>query len=631
MPSPLSSRRPWFLLPHLGGYRFRWLHSRTPLLLSFLSTHGFSIARVRLALSSFQRLRDQLVFAGPSTPGAESTRSCSGGLSSKHGVSTRPVLDSSFSKASDEFVCSFNERDHGKAGDGFPESSLRHARSDRLDRSPSLPVRRTAHALARLAAFSPSPWSSRQFRHGFAPWLTANTEHLSCGENFSCIPWASRRNFSMDAKAEKMALFRYGLIAPLVLETLPRGELMRRAREIAARHNEIPGSQRISICLDTLLLWARRYRQGGFEALAPKPRQDRGQSRTITPQLAELIERLKRENPHRTGKTLLNELALSARCDSRPISASTLYRFLHQHGLTERQLLAVPGHKKFHAEYSNHIWQSDMLFGPYIQRAGGGKMQAFLYAILDDASRLIPHAQFYGHQTLDAFLDCLRQAVAARGLPLRLYVDNGTVYRSQQLARIAASLGILITHTPPYQPEGRGKIERFFRTVREQFLANLDRSLALSLEQLNERLWAWIDHYHRTEHGGLGTTPLLRWQRDIEHVRQLPPATDLRRLFFHRLDRLVRRDSTFLLHNGFYEAPSHLAGQRIEVRFDPLDRSQVEIYFQGQAQGWVRPVDPVVNAQLSSPKAAASPAPQPSGINFVELLQQKKAPDQQKE
>jgi transposase InsO family protein len=435
----------------------------------------------------------------------------------------------------------------------------------------------------------------------------------------------------MDAKAEKMALFRYGLIAPLVLETLPRGELMRRAREIAARHYQIPGSQRISICLDTVLLWARRYRHAGFEALAPKPRQDRGQSRTITPQLAELIERLKRENPHRTGKTLLHELALSAHGDSHPISASTLYRFLHQHGLTERQLLAAPGHKKFHAEYSNHIWHSDLLFGPYVQRVGGGKMQAFLYAILDDASRLIPHAQFYGHQGLEAFLDCLRQAVAARGLPLRLYVDNGKVYRSQQLARIAASLGTLITHTPPYQPEGRGKIERFFRSVREQFLANLDRGVTLSLEQLNERLWAWIDHYHRTPHGGLGTTPLLRWQHDIEHIRQLPPATDLRRLFFHRLDRLVRRDSTFLLHNGFYEAPSHLAGQRIEVRFDPLDLSQVEIYFQGQAQGRVRPVDPVVNPQLSSTKAAASPAAEPTGINFVELLQQKKARDQQKE
>ena len=115
--------------------------------------------------------------------------------------------------------------------------------------------------------------------------------------------------------------------------------------------------------------------------------------------------------------------------------------------------------------------------------------------------------------------------------------------------------------------------------MREQFLASLDPKVLLSIEQLNERLWHWLDTvYHRREHSSLQTTPLLRWQRDIEQVRQLPPATDLGRLFFHRVDRLVRRDSTFLLQNRFFEAPSHLAGKRIEVRFDPLDLTQLEIF-----------------------------------------------------
>jgi putative transposase len=429
----------------------------------------------------------------------------------------------------------------------------------------------------------------------------------------------------MDAKAEKLALFRYGLVAPLVLEALPRGELTRRAQEIAARHYDIPDSKRISVSVDTLLDWALRYRTGGFDALAPKPRQDRGQSRALTPQLADLIERLKRENPHRTGTTLLRELALSSGQNAPGVSASTLYRFLKQRGLTERQLLVPPAHKKFEAQNSNQIWQADMLFGPYVQRPGGGKMQAFLHATLDDASRLIPHAQFYPSQGLDACLDCLRQAIAARGVPVRLYIDNAKIYRSQQLARIAASLGTLIVHTPPYQPEGRGKIERYFRTLRDQFLTNLDPKRSLSMEELNDRLWTWIETaYHRAEHSALGSTPLVRWQRDIEHVRQLPPATDLRRLFFYRLDRLVRRDCTFLLHNRFYEAPPHLPGETIEVRFDPLDNAEVEIYFEGKPQGTARLVDPVINAQLPSPKRTVKAEPEPTGINFVELLQRKK-------
>jgi putative transposase len=428
----------------------------------------------------------------------------------------------------------------------------------------------------------------------------------------------------MDARAEKVALFRHALIAPLLLEILPHGELTRRAEEIAARKYEIPYSERTSISVDTLLDWVVRYRRGGFPALAPKQRCDHGQSRVVPPQLAEMIERLKRENPHRTGMALLRELELVSGTDSPGISAATLYRFLKQRGLTTRQLVAAPAHTKFEAERSNQIWQSDMLFGPYVQRSGGGRMQAFLFAVLDDASRLIPHAQFYAHPGPDAFIDCLRQAVAARGVCIRLYVDDAKVYRSSQLARITASIGILIIHAPPHQPQVSSKIERFFRTLREQFLSNLDPQRTLSLEELNQCLWVWIEQvYHRSEHGSLGTTPLLRWQRDIDHVRQLPPSTDLRRLFICRLNRLVRRDSRFKLRGQFYEAPPSLEGETIEVRFDPLDFSQVEIYFQGEAQAIARPIDAAINAQLPSLKPVLAPPPAPTGISFVELLEQK--------
>jgi len=206
------------------------------------------------------------------------------------------------------------------------------------------------------------------------------------------------------------------------------------------------------------------------------------------------------------------------------------------------------------------------------------------------------------------------------------------MYRSPQLARIAAALGTLIIHSRPYQPEGRGKIERYFRTLREQFLANLDRKQLLSLDQLNERLYAWIENvYHRCEHSALGTTPLVRWQKDIDHVRPLPPGADLRRLFFHRFDRLVRRDSTFLLHGRLYEAPAHLAGRMVEVRCDPVEEGGVvEVWLEGKLQASARPLDAVVNGRLPSTKPAAPPASQPTGINFVELVHEK-TPDQEED
>ena len=254
----------------------------------------------------------------------------------------------------------------------------------------------------------------------------------------------------MEAKAEKIALFRYGLIATLVLEKLPRGEMIRRARELAEHDYDIPFSDRRHISVETLLHWAARYRTGGLEALAPQPRSDRGKPRVIPPPLAQLIERLKRENPHRNGTTLLRELALVSEDGTVPLSESSLYRFLKKNGLTKRQLLTKSGFKKFEAEYANQIWQSDVMYGPYVEREGGGKRQSFLCAVLDDASRLIPHGQFYADQGLESLLDCLRQAIAARGVPVRLYVDNGKIYRSRQLERIGASVGILIVHTPPY-------------------------------------------------------------------------------------------------------------------------------------------------------------------------------------
>lgn len=411
----------------------------------------------------------------------------------------------------------------------------------------------------------------------------------------------------MDEKHEKIALFRYGLIAPLVLETLPRGELTHRAQEIASRIYDIPYSTRRQVSVDTLLDWTLRYRRNGLAALTPQPRLDRGQTRVVNDETAAIIERIKRENPHCAGTALLRHLsAISDDPHGHTISRSTLYRFLETRGLTTRQLLrdkaAASAHKKYEAHLANQIWQSDMLHGPWVSRPNGGKRQVFLQATLDDASRLIPHAQFYPNQGLDSFLDCLRQAIAARGIPTRLYMDNAKIYRSPQLARIAGSIGILTVHTPPYQPEGRGKIERFFRTVREQFLASLDPKSLLSLEQLNEQFWHWLDAvYHRNQHSSLQATPhntpLLRWQQDIEQIRQLPPSTDLRRVFFYRVSRLIRRDSTFLLQKRFFEAPSYLTGQRVEVRFDPLDCDRVEIHHNGEFVGMARLVDAVVNGR----------------------------------
>ena len=201
------------------------------------------------------------------------------------------------------------------------------------------------------------------------------------------------------------------------MEALPRGELTRRAQEIAARHYDIPDSKRISVSVDTLLDWALRYRTNGFEALAPKPRQDRGQSRALTPQLADLIERLKRENPHRTGTTLLRELALSSCRNSPGVSASTLYRFLKQRS-TDRHVVP-PAHRiRTHRNYLGRhaVWPTST----------PRRRQDSPFAPTLTTPPPHPSGPVLSHPGLDASLDCLA-GIAARGVPCGATIYNAKI------------------------------------------------------------------------------------------------------------------------------------------------------------------------------------------------------------
>jgi transposase len=391
-------------------------------------------------------------------------------------------------------------------------------------------------------------------------------------------------------------MFRYGLIVPLVAEVLPKGELTRRAEEIAARRYDIPASKRTAVSVDTLLRWAMRYRKGGLGALAPQARRDRGQSRAITPQLAELIDRLKRQNPHLNGVKLHQELARTSNLGA--VSVSTLYRFLK-----ERGLLATPPSKNFEAELSNQSWQMQIMLGPCVQHQSGDRKQkhAFLFAFMDSASRLIAHAQFYTTYGSHAMLDCLRQAVAVRGLPIRLHVDHCKLYQNRQVVHIANSLDILLVHTG-HQPQEREKIERCFRCIREECLASLGAdNIGLPLAELNERLWNWIDNvYHRRELCSLETTPLIRWQRDIKHVRRVSPNIDLSRLFSNgHLNRAEGHHSADILPDHSHETSPNLVAPTTELGDSPVP-SELRTHFNGPSQGPAPPVCPVKDAEVPS-------------------------------
>jgi putative transposase len=437
-----------------------------------------------------------------------------------------------------------------------------------------------------------------------------------------------------EKKREEIALFRYGLIAEFCNKQFQPGEKTALLKEKVSQSYVIPHSDRDRISLATIKDWITRYRRGGFEALKPKGRSDQGHSRALSAHITEYIIRLKEENPARSAPVIARELELSGiLASSQKVAASTIHRFLAAQGLADKQSPAPQDRRHFEYASPGQLCQSDCLYGPKITDSESGKgKKTYLYAFLDDATRVIYHAQFYFAEGLIAFEHAFKQALLKRGVPARLYCDNGPVYRSHHLQVVCASLGIVLIHARAYVPQGKGKIERFFRTTRMRFIDQLDLSRIKGLEDLNSRLWAWIEgEYHRSPHSGLkdGETPLDKWVRLSEQVKYLSPQIDLEEIFLHRMKRKIYADRTLSLEGVLYEAPAHLAGRQVEIRFNPKDKREVKIYFGGRLEGIAKPADPYHNCFVKrddDSKQLRSAAPRlevkKSAINYVELVQQ---------
>lgn len=408
----------------------------------------------------------------------------------------------------------------------------------------------------------------------------------------------------------QVATFRFGVISDFVGGArLSRGERERLLREKSDRAWEIPFSGRSRITRSTILGWVRRYERGGkrIEALFPKDRQDRGTSRVWDEEVALGLRKLRYEMPTAPVVRLIEELKNRGLIEKREgLNPSTVYRFLRQQGLMRPLEATPPDRRRFEAEMPNDLWQSDSMHGPLVLE-GGKQRKTFLFAFLDDHSRLIPLAQFYLTERLDSYLDALRQALLKRGLPRKLYVDNGPAFRSQHLAQITASLGIALVHSSPYQPQGRGKCERWFRTVRTQFLS---LPLPQDLKALNQSLATWIDTvYHRHGHSVTGQTPLERFTAHMECLR--PTPSNLEDYFRKRARRHVEKDRSVSLNGRLFEAPVQLIGKPVTLLYHDHDPTRVEILFEEHSFGFLQPLDLQVNARVRRHKDHLELIPEP--------------------
>ncbi len=396
-----------------------------------------------------------------------------------------------------------------------------------------------------------------------------------------------------------IATFRFGVISEFVTGVrLHYGEKERLMQTKLSRDYDVPYSSRSRIARSTLEKWICDYKKAGYrlEGLIPKERSDKGKTRALSDHIKLAIKELKKEDPSlklpAIIKCLRHKKLIGA---DEVLSGSSVHRYLHAEKLTSLNE-GAKDRRLFEAAHPNEIWQSDVMHGPFVTHDGKVR-KSYLIAIIDDHSRLVIHAEFYLAETLKNFLDCLRLGIMARGLPQKLYIDNGACYKTLHLEQVAAQLGIGISHSRPYTPQGRGKIERWFKYVRENFLASLINSERKEkLDLLNHHFAEWVDEYNNRVHSTTKQTPYDRYRANLECARPAPKELID---YFRAIEfRRVKKDRTIRLFGMILEAPVGLIDRHVELRFHPEILSEVEIFFNGKSYGMAVPVNAQVNGKV---------------------------------
>jgi len=399
-----------------------------------------------------------------------------------------------------------------------------------------------------------------------------------------------------DKLRNEIALFRFSLIAPLVNGTV-KGSTREYLEEICAKPHQIPGVGLKEFSPNTVRRWLFDYRHYGLEGLKRKPRNDKGLSRTLSADTARAIKELKELHPHQTATSIYHELLSCGALGEPPVSLSTVQRYIRK---LEVSVDTSIERKRFAFEFANDCWQTDTLMGPYLL-LNGKKKRTYLMAFLDDASRLLVHGEFFFEENTQNLQTVLKKAILKRGIPKRIFCDNGKVYDSLQLRLICASLAVILSHARPFSPASKGKIERVFRTFRTQFIDSLDITEIGSLAELNAKFLAYVEStYNIHPHTSLdGQSPMDRYLKDKERFKFVSSQEYLERVFLHEAIRKVKKDATISLLNKVYEVPQSLIGQAVTVRFDPEDLSKVYVK-EGEPPSLltVYPVQPVDNSKI---------------------------------
>lgn len=424
--------------------------------------------------------------------------------------------------------------------------------------------------------------------------------------------------------AEELAVFRYGLIAGLLHRDLPRGAQAELLREIAAEEWVMPDGTRVRFSVRTLKRYLARRRKEGLEGLKPRRRRDRGRRKALPDDAWALAQALKREEPRRSARTIVKLLEAAGAVAPGQVSLPTLARHLRQAGLTRKALLrdTQKAYRRWQRREPGDLWQIDATGGLWLPDADTGQArQYWCLQAEDDASRMIVASRFYPHAHQAALDDLLLRAIRRWGVPRAVYVDRGSIFVSHHFRRVCAELGIHWIPGTPYYPEAHGKVENRNRLIKEEFYPEVELEIAAgritTAEAINRALEAWVDYVNRRVHRETQQKPLEAHGAEPRHPYPDPLA--LTRIFHWRKRARVDKFGTVPLEGNRYEAGADLRHRQVELRYDPFDLREVELWVDGEHRGAIRPA--AVVERVAQPLRQDPPPPRPStGLSLLGVL-----------
>ena len=387
-------------------------------------------------------------------------------------------------------------------------------------------------------------------------------------------------------KQQEIALMRYGAIAPIIAgldERYPSKTAF--YTEISAKGLLGPDGKLHHYAPATIEKWYLDYQNHGFEGLVPKGRSDAGMSRKLDEELQERIRYFKTNYPRMSAAAIYRQLKSDGSVINGQVSESTVSRFVNRLQLELRQ---TPNKdmRRYERPHINEVWCGDSSVGPRLTDLDGKKHRVYIIALIDDASRFITGIDVFYHDNFINLMSVMRSAIAKYGRPKVFNFDNGKSYKNRQMELLAARIGTTLSYCQPYTPTGKAKIERWFRTMKDQWMATLDMRDFHSLEELRGSLYAFVQQYNQSPHSSLREcSPQDRFFSEPEQIRRLSEE-DIRQNFLLEIERRVSADSVIVIDQVEYEVDYRFARQRIRLRYSP-DMKDIFIV---EADGTLTPI-----------------------------------------